>query len=284
MRTPSSRPEPRCERAHAGDLGLRVVGAAADEAVRQPPAGDVDRRVGEQLALEHVAQPQPVRRGDEEGGEEVVDDARVPHQDDDRPRRDRVGALDVEAEREQPPRGAEEERRPERLQPVGALDQPRARRHRPGEEERDDRERLRGEIDPEEEREPRRHPGPPPDEPARGVDDDREHEQERQRRRRDDEGEKEERHRPQPAQDRRAARGHAPIRAYSADQCGSSGRSGGPSCARAVEKRAGIRLDPDARQVEPVGVPAGADGRVGGDEPVRVLEAGVLEQLELRRR
>ena len=42
--------------------------------------------------------------------------------------------------------------------------------------------------------------------------------------------------------------------------------------------------DPDARQVEPVGVPAGADGRVGGDEPVRVLEAGEAERLELRRR
>ena len=45
-----------------------------------------------------------------------------------------------------------------------------------------------------------------------------------------------------------------------------------------------VGLDPDARQVEPVGVPAGADGRVGGDEPVRVLEAGVAERLELRRR
>ena len=45
-----------------------------------------------------------------------------------------------------------------------------------------------------------------------------------------------------------------------------------------------VGLDPDARQVEPVGVPADADGRVGGDEPVRVLEAGVAERLELRRR
>ena len=53
-------------------------------------------------------------------------------------------------------------------------------------------------------------------------------------------------------------------------------------CARGREAGR-IGLDPDARQVEPVGVPAGADGRVGGDEPVRVLEAGVLERLELRR-
>ena len=46
----------------------------------------------------------------------------------------------------------------------------------------------------------------------------------------------------------------------------------------------GVGLDPDARQVEPVGIPAGADGRVVGDEPVRVLEAGEAERLELRRR
>ena len=53
-------------------------------------------------------------------------------------------------------------------------------------------------------------------------------------------------------------------------------------CAR--RREAGrVRLDPDARQVEPVSVPAGADGRIVGDEPVRVLEAGVLESLELRR-
>ncbi len=43
-----------------------------------------------------------------------------------------------------------------------------------------------------------------------------------------------------------------------------------------------IRRHPDAWKVEPVGVPAGSDGRIAGHEPVRVLRAGVLEDLALR--
>ena len=53
-------------------------------------------------------------------------------------------------------------------------------------------------------------------------------------------------------------------------------------CARGREAGR-IGCDPDARQVEPVGVPAGANGRVGRDESVRVLEAGVLERVKLFR-
>ena len=90
----------------------RLARAAADEVVRQAPAGDVEAGVGEQLALEHEAQPDPMRTGDEDRGQEVVDDARVADQDDHRPRRDLLLAGHLEAEAEQRPDRPEEDADP----------------------------------------------------------------------------------------------------------------------------------------------------------------------------
>ena len=69
-------------------------------------------------------------------------------------------AHETQIPHQEPPRGAEEDGRPTCLQSIGALHQAVARRQRPRDEEGDDCDRLRRQVDPEEEREPRRHPRP----------------------------------------------------------------------------------------------------------------------------
>ena len=139
------------ERPHPLEL-LRLARSAAHEVVRQPSPGDVEAGIGEQLALEHVAQADPVRAGDEVRRQQVVDDARVADQHDHGPRRDLVATRDLEPQPEQRTHRAEQRAGPQLLDAPGHLAQPGAA---PTAEARDPQRRQRGDA-----RRPRRRGTP----------------------------------------------------------------------------------------------------------------------------
>lgn len=111
-----ARPDTYLERANRLDFPLRIDPVARHEVVGQKVPGDVDAGVGEELALQHVTELELVAIGDEDRGQEHVDDARVTHEDEDGAalRRELV-AVDLEAKREERPHRRELHARVEAL-------------------------------------------------------------------------------------------------------------------------------------------------------------------------
>ena len=76
-----ARAEVAGELAHARDLGLAAALTASHEGVGQPLADDVEARIPEQLALHHVAELQAGATRHQHGGQQRVDHAGMPHEE-----------------------------------------------------------------------------------------------------------------------------------------------------------------------------------------------------------
>jgi len=158
-----------------------------DEDVRQPVSDDVETRIQEQLALERPAQPDAVAVGDQHGRQERVGQARVAHEEQERPAADGAVAPDLEAQGEEPLRSAGEPPRPAVLQPVVPAEHALAAPGGPEakDEARREPERLAAEVGDGEEHQARRRQPPV----AYGVEDQRDRQQHRQQRQRHREAE-----------------------------------------------------------------------------------------------
>ncbi len=177
------------QRAHPCDLRGGIAGSTPDDAGGHPAGAHVQRRQHLELVLDHVAQEHPVRAGDEDRGQRVIDDARVADEDEQRPGLHELVALDLEAQTEQRPHPEQVPRHPGALHvpdvppAPGRVAAERASREQPGERQPEPAAHFAEHEPPAHEHESHRHPRLARAQPEPEVDERTREQQKRQQRR-----------------------------------------------------------------------------------------------------